>query len=187
LVSTRTRLPDKRAATEAGLDAALWHSDVVIVSGGVSVGPHDHIKPALVRLGVKEQFWGVALKPGKPTWFGTKEGKLVFGLPGNPVSAVVTFVLFAAPALRALQGAAPPHGSELKAVLGTSLALDPRRAQAIRVRLEHDPGRTIALPNGPQSSHIVSSLLGADGLALLDRGQGEIGAGEPVTVERLPN
>src|SRR5438067_5428263 len=104
------RLPDDRAATEAGLGEALEASDVVIVSGGVSVGPHDHVKPALATLGVEEIFWRVALQPGKPTWFGSREGKLVFGLPGNPVSAAVTFALFAVPALAALQGAAEEPG-----------------------------------------------------------------------------
>ncbi len=109
------RLPDDRAATEAGLADALEHADVVIVSGGVSVGPHDHVKPALAALGVEEIFWGVALQPGKPTWFGTRDGKLVFGLPGNPVSAAVTFALFARPALAALQGAGDGHADATRA------------------------------------------------------------------------
>ncbi len=99
------QLADDADATEAGLAHALERADVVLVSGGVSVGPHDHVKPALHRLGVTEIFWGVALQPGKPTWFGVKDGTLVFGLPGNPVSAVVTFSLFVAPALAALLGA----------------------------------------------------------------------------------
>ena len=99
------RLRDDRAATEQALGQALEQADVAIVSGGVSVGPHDHVKPALAALGVDEVFWGVSLQPGKPTWFGTAGDKLVFGLPGNPVSAFVTFSLFARPALFALQGA----------------------------------------------------------------------------------
>ena len=80
-------------------------ADVAIVCGGVSVGAHDHVRPALTALGVEERFWGVALKPGRPTWFGVREGGgLVFGLPGNPVSAIVTFLLFVRPALLALAG-----------------------------------------------------------------------------------
>ena len=70
---------------------------MLVLSGGVSVGPHDHVKPALDALGVEERFWRVALRPGKPTWFGTRGDTLVFGLPGNPVRAMVTFLLFAAP------------------------------------------------------------------------------------------
>ena len=110
LVDSRT-VPDDPAATRAALEAALDRADVVCASGGVSVGAHDHVKGALAELGVTERFWGVALKPGRPTWFGVAErptGRvLVFGLPGNPVSAMVTFHLFARPALRALQGADP--------------------------------------------------------------------------------
>ncbi len=99
------RLPDDRGATEAALREALAEADVLVISGGVSVGPHDHVKPALAALGAQERFWRVSLQPGGPTWFGTYGEKLVFGLPGNPVSAYVTFSLFAHPALTALQGA----------------------------------------------------------------------------------
>jgi molybdopterin molybdotransferase len=179
------RLRDDRAATEQGLGAALEHADVTIVSGGVSVGPHDHVKPALATLGVDEVFWGVALQPGKPTWFGTAEGKLVFGLPGNPVSAFVTFSLFAGPALGALQGAAEDHVLETEAVLGEPVRRNSDREQAIRVRLERRDGITVALPNGPQASHIITSLLGADALALIPSGAGEAPAGAPVRLEPL--
>jgi len=109
LAAPAQRLPDDQDATQAGIAAALANSDVVILSGGVSVGPHDHVKPALAALGVRERFWSVALQPGKPTWFGSlADGRLVFGLPGNPVSAVVTFSLFVAPALAGLQGPRRP-------------------------------------------------------------------------------
>ena len=96
---------DDPEATRAVLGEALQDADVLVLSGGVSVGPHDHVKPALADLGVRELLWRVALRPGKPTWLGERDGKLVFGLPGNPVSAYVTFLLFARPALNALQGA----------------------------------------------------------------------------------
>ena len=88
LAAPARRLPDDRGATERGIEEALQSSDVVIISGGVSVGPHDHVKPALAELGVEEVFWCVALQPGKPTWFGLlrsgPDQPLVFGLPGNP-------------------------------------------------------------------------------------------------------
>jgi molybdopterin molybdotransferase len=181
------RLPDDRAATEAGLSAALEHADVVIVSGGVSVGPHDHVKPALAELGVEQVFWRVALQPGKPTWFGRRGPVLVFGLPGNPVSAVVTFGLFVAPALAALQGRATEHLLVSEAVLGTSVRRNPDREQALRVRLERRDGRLVATPNGPQGSHIVTSLLGADALALVPAGEGQLDAGTAITLEPLPH
>ena len=104
-------VPDDAAATAAALEAALA-GDVLAVSGGVSVGPHDHVKPALQELGVEEIFWRVRLKPGKPLWFGRRGATLVFGLPGNPLSTVACFLLFVGPALRRLQGessAAPPY------------------------------------------------------------------------------
>jgi molybdopterin molybdotransferase len=197
------RLPDDRAATVRGIGEAVDKSDVVIITGGVSVGPHDHVKPALAELGVDEVFWSVALQPGKPTWFGYRTPAsgnaparpLVFGLPGNPVSAVVTFSLFVAPALAALQGGPaprPPHG---EAVLATSVRRNPRRDQAVRVRLElgraADPGAAAtgpaltAFPNGAQGSHILTSLLGADALAMIPMGDGELPAGTVVALEAL--
>ena len=102
----RHRAPTPSRPRATAIAAALEEADVLVLSGGVSVGPHDHVKPALHALGVDEVFWRVALRPGRPTWFGTRGDTLVFGLPGNPVSAMVTFMLFARPALGALQGAA---------------------------------------------------------------------------------
>jgi molybdopterin molybdotransferase len=181
------RLVDDRASTESGLATALDRADVVVVSGGISVGPHDHVKPALAALGVSQTFWGVALQPGKPTWFGVKDRQLVFGLPGNPVSAFVTFTLFVAPVLRALQGeATPPSWLDRGAELGVAVKRNPTREQALRVRLSGADGRTIAVPNGPQGSHIISSLLGADALALIPAGEGELPAGAHVLLHELP-
>jgi molybdopterin molybdotransferase len=179
------RLPDDRGATEAGLERALATSDVVVVSGGVSVGPHDHVKPALAALGVEEIFWGVSLQPGKPTWFGRAGETLVFGLPGNPVSAVVTFSLFVAPALAAMQGATPRPPVLTDALLATGVKRNPVREQAIRVLLERRDGIVYATPNGPQGSHIVSSLLGADALALIPPGEGRAEAGTRVALAEL--
>lgn len=185
LAEDSQRLPDRREETEAGLGAALARADVVVVCGGVSVGPHDHVKPALASLGVSERFWGVALQPGKPTWFGTLEQKLVFGLPGNPVSAFVTFSLFVRPALAALQGAVAPESIESDAELASAVRRNPAREQALRVRLERDGSRTLAIPNGPQGSHVVTSLLDADALALIPAGEGEMPAGSRVGLAPL--
>jgi molybdopterin molybdotransferase len=184
LLEPPEHLPDDRTATAAGLASALAADDVVIVCGGVSVGPHDHVKPALAELGVEEIFWGVALQPGKPTWFGTRGGTLVFGLPGNPVSAAVTFSLFAAPALAALQGAATQELAG-EAVLGQSVRRNRRREQALRVRLEHRDGTTVAVPNGAQDSHVITSLLGADALALIPPGEGSLEQGARVRLAAL--
>jgi molybdopterin molybdotransferase len=179
-------LPDDSQATEAGLRTALEEAEVVIVAGGVSVGPHDHVKPALARLGVTEVFWGVALQPGKPTWFGTFEDRLVFGLPGNPVSAAVTFSLFVAPAIAALQGAATTRTAPTHATLGEAVKQNPGREQAVRVRLEERDGRLVAVPNGPQGSHVITSLVGAEALALIPSGEDALPAGTVVTLKPLP-
>lgn len=182
VAGTAQRLIDDAAATEAGIAAALEGCDVLLITGGVSVGPHDHVKPALSAIGVHEVFWSVALQPGKPTWFGTlPDGRLVFGLPGNPVSAVVTFSLFVAPALAALQGTSPPQPPRAQAHLGTEVQRNPRRDQAIRVRLQDG----IVHPNRAQGSHILSSLLGADALAIIPMGDGTVPAGATVELEAL--
>ena len=183
-VVARQAVPDRPAATAAALDDALGAADLVVVSGGVSVGPHDHVKPALARLGVEQRFWRVALQPGKPTWFGARDGVLVLGLPGNPVSAMVTFLLFARPALRALQGLEPFAPRE-PARLAQSVAQSPQREQALRVRLEPTPDGLRAVLTGAQQSHILTSMLGADALAFVPRGERRLAAGDPVEIERL--
>ena len=177
-------VPDNLADTRSALAAALDAADVVCVTGGVSVGRHDHVKEALDDLGVEERFWGVALQPGKPTWFGVKERRLVFGLPGNPVSAMVTFQLFVRPALQALQGG-DPYPSRARAVLDVALARRPAREQAVRCRIdERDDGRH-ATPTKEQGSHVLTSMLGADALAFVPRGDGDVAAGEQVEIEFL--
>ena len=175
-----TQVRDDAAATRGAIERALDGADVLLLTGGVSVGPHDHVKPALAALGVEEVFWRVALRPGKPLWFGRRGAQLVFGLPGNPVSAMVCFMLFARPALAALQGApAPPPRA--RAVLGAPVARQRGRDEAVRVRL--DDGR--ALPTGQQGSHQLHSMLGADALAIVPRGDGEAPAGTEVEIERI--
>jgi molybdopterin molybdotransferase len=179
--ATASRVGDDRRATEDGIAAALDDADLLVLIGGVSVGPHDHVKPALEANAVDEVFWRVALRPGRPTWFGVRRsdpGTLVLGLPGNPVSAYVTFLLFARPALAALQGAAP------RTLLGTArlaqaIERHPDRDECVRVRIDESGAAT---PTGPQASHVLSSLLGADGLAVVPRGTGVLAAGSEVVI-----
>jgi molybdopterin molybdotransferase len=184
-VTSAEHVRDTAEATRDALAQALEEADVVIVSGGVSVGRHDHVKDALRELGVREAFWGVALQPGKPTWFGTRGGQLVFALPGNPVSAMVTFALFALPGLRGLEGEREP-GRLGQATLGAAVPRNPRREQAVRVRLEHRAEGLLAHPTGPQESHVTTSMLGADALALVPAGEGEAPAGTSLALESLP-
>lgn len=178
------RAGDSAAATRAALEQALSDAHVVCVSGGVSVGPHDHVKGALRDLGANQVFWGVSLRPGKPTWFGLLGGTLVFGLPGNPVSAMVTFQLFVRPALAALQGA-DPEPRRARALLDEPVARNPRREQAVRVRLRAGELGWHAVPTGQQGSHRLTSMVGAQALALIPPGEGCAEAGSSVELELL--
>jgi molybdopterin molybdotransferase len=197
VLASRTTVRDSAEDTRASLERALASADVVVVSGGVSVGPHDHVKGALADLGVEEHFWGVALQPGKPTWFGvrgthvaataapgTSDGVLVFGLPGNPVSAMVTFALFVRPVLTALQGG-DPSTMRTTATLDAEVPRRPNRDQAVRVTLSLTPDGWRAAPTGPQGSHILSSLTKADALALVLAGPEPAPVGETVEIEPL--
>jgi molybdopterin molybdotransferase len=177
------RVADDAAATRAAIEAALG-ADVVLISGGVSVGEHDHVKGALAELGVEERFWGVALKPGRPTWFGTRGGTLVFGLPGNPVSTMVTFLLLARPALIALAGGEPAR-RRTTARLGGDYEKAPGRTHAVRCRIEQDEDGWRVEPTGAQGSHILTSMLGADCLALIPAEAGPLQAGDRVEVELI--
>jgi molybdopterin molybdotransferase len=185
---------DDYRATVAELERAL-EADVVVVTGGVSVGPHDHVKPALAELGVDEVFWGVALRPGKPTYFGTfdKPGAsargsagsvLVFGLPGNPVSAMVTFHLFVRPALARMLGTTPRERHAV-ASFDADYAKHPGRAHVVRCKLEaRDDGWHVE-PTKDQGSHVLTSMLGAEAFAYLDVERGDVSAGERVEIEIL--
>ena len=164
-----------REALERGLD-----SDVLVTSGGVSVGPHDLVRRIAAELGVEEVFWGVAVKPGKPLSFGVRGSTLVFGLPGNPVSALVGSLLFLRPALLALQGladAGPPFewGETL-----TALHRNPHRDVFVRARRRLDGARTLLEPVSGQESHMIVRAASADALVHVPRGEVEIASGEQV-------
>ena len=183
-LASSSRAGDDLAATVRAFRHALDSADVLCISGGVSVGPHDHVKPALAELGFEELIWGVSLKPGKPFWFGVRDNQYAFGLPGNPVSAMVTFQLFVRPALRALQGGYP-GSARSTAVLDGPVGANPDRDQAVRCRLRIADDGWHAEPTGPQGSHVMSSMLGAGALALVPAGERDLAAGERVVIELL--
>ncbi len=154
-------VPDTLAATRAALERALTECDVVITTGGVSVGALDFVKAAWTELGGTVEFWRVAMKPGKPFAFGKRDGRSWFGLPGNPVSALVTFLLLARPALLKLQGATELMLPSHPAVLTQVLANRGDRRHFVRVRVD-ESGR--ARSAGTQASHFLSSAAAANGL-----------------------
>jgi molybdopterin molybdotransferase len=158
LPKTYPLVPDNLVATTSALETALSECDAVVTSGGASVGEHDFVKSAL---GGALEFWRVAVKPGKPFIFGVTGGKPVFGLPGNPVSAIVTFLLLVRPALLAMQGDAAPALPALPGELVEPLVNKGDRRHFMRMRLDAE-GRV--WPAGLQASHALGSLAAANGL-----------------------
>ena len=159
------------AAIERGLSA-----DVLVTSGGVSMGPHDLVRRVAAELGVVEIFWGVAVKPGKPLAFGVRGDTLVFGLPGNPVSSLVGALLFVRPALLARQGHARPRPSYLGGRLSAAIRRNPHRDEFVRARrLESIDGARLEPVSG-QESHMIVRAATADALVHVPRGEGEIPA-----------
>jgi len=148
------------------LAAALEH-DVVITSGGVSVGEFDFVKQVQDELGVERRFWGVATKPGKPLAFGTRGGTLVFGVPGNPVAAMVSFEMYVRPALLALQGRADLYRPYVFAAAEEPVKGSRERTEARRCRLLHRGRGWGFTTTGPQGSGILRSMALADGLAFV--------------------
>jgi molybdopterin molybdotransferase len=170
---------EHRRALERGLEA-----DVLVTTGGVSVGEHDLVRRIEAELGVEEVFWRVAVKPGKPVSFGVRADTLVFGLPGNPVSSLVGFELFVQPALLALQGATDPLPVLGSATLARSVRRNPARDEFLRARSSAGADGIVVEPLDGQESHMIARASGADVLVLAPAGDGEIAAGE--TVRFLP-
>jgi molybdopterin molybdotransferase len=169
---------DTLAGTRAALEAALQSCDVLVTSGGVSVGETDFIKDAFTQLGGALDFWKVAIRPGRPFAFGRCGGKFLFALPGNPVSAFVTFLLLVRPALRRWQGARDVALPARRGILAEPLANPGDRRHFVRVFVEADGATRSA---GAQASHSLASLAAANGLVDVPP-KTDFSAGAPVTV-----
>jgi molybdopterin molybdotransferase len=176
--------PDRPEEIAKSFRAALG-CDAVISSGGVSVGDRDWIKQVLVELGGRMRLWRVRMRPGAPLAFTCVGGKPVFGLPGNPVSTLVTFELFVRPALLAMMGHTRVYRAVDPARLDEDLTKPAGRAHFVRVTLERRDGALRARPTGDQSSGILLSMVRADGLACLAEETTRAAAGELVPVLRL--
>jgi molybdopterin molybdotransferase len=169
-----------REMLERGLAA-----DALVTSGGVSVGEHDLVRAAELELGVEEVFWRVAMKPGKPISFGVRGETLVFGLPGNPVSALVGCELFVKPALRALQGIADPLPRFEPGRLAVGLRRNEERDEFVRARSQVDGDELVLEPVTGQESHMIVRSAAADALVHIPRGNGELAAGSTARWLRL--
>jgi molybdopterin molybdotransferase len=161
---------DEPAATARAIESAL-SCDFVLTTGGVSAGAYDYVKEALDALGAETQFWRVAMKPGKPLVFARLRGRLVFGLPGNPVSCMVAFHLFVAPALRKAvgqrRGLLPPL---VNVRLAAPVASKGDRRTYLRARVTAHDGELVAEPMRAQGSGVLTSMAGANGLVVLEEG-----------------
>ena len=176
---------DDRAAMRTALESAFASADLVLSIGGVSVGDHDVVKPALADAGVALDFWKVAIKPGKPLAVGRLGAKRFLGLPGNPASALLTFVLFGAPLLRALQGDRAPLPPQWTARLSRDLTHGTGRLEFSRATLGHDERGLVAEPLAQQASGSIPSMAWADALVLLDAERAQFRAGDDVRVIRF--
>lgn len=159
--------------------------DVLLVSGGTSVGAHDYVRPAIEALGVRMLFWRVAMKPGHPVAFGKVGEKIIFGLPGNPVSSMVCFEEFVVPALRRMMGHARTHRRTVTARLTHDVKHQPGRTEFIRVLLAQEEGGYATTSTGAQGSGMLLSMARADGLAVLPAECSGLAAGCKVTVQLL--
>lgn len=166
---------DDEAELEKAVRRAVADHDALVTSGGVSVGDYDFVKAVLSRLGGVE-FWQVAIRPARPLAFGLVEGRPVFGLPGNPVSALVSFEELARPALRKMAGHSLLFRPEREVVSADELSGRGDLLVFLRVVVEGDTARLA----GGQDSNVLSAMAAANALALLPPGLGRVGPGEPV-------
>jgi molybdopterin molybdotransferase len=169
-----------REALARGLAA-----DVLVTSGGVSVGPHDLVRRIEAELGVEEVFWRVAIKPGKPISFGVRGATLVFGLPGNPVSSLVGCELLVKPALRAVQGLGDPLPRVERGVLAAALRRNDARDEFVRARSRVGRDGVVLEPLSGQESHMIARAAAADALVHVPRGEGVVASGSTVGWIRL--
>jgi molybdopterin molybdotransferase len=170
------RIKDHPTALANSVKAALRASDMLIVIGGVSMGDHDYVRTVLNRQGVRKIFWRVAQKPGKPLFFGKKngnKGKLVFGLPGNPASAFTCFYLYVYPALRRMAGFRNIHLTKRPLTLRNSITPDKKKWRLLKGKTDSGSGGMVSeMPK--QGSHMLTSLAEADSLIIVPPGeQGE--------------
>jgi molybdopterin molybdotransferase len=165
-----------REAVARGLEA-----DVLVTSGGVSVGVYDLVRATEASLGVEEVFWRVAVRPGKPVAFGVRGRTLVFGLPGNPVSSLVGFELFVRPALLALQGLADPKPAFRPGRLARAAQPVPGRDSLLRARARVEGDEVVLEPLSGQESHMIAHAATANSLVLVPQGEGELAIGTAVS------
>jgi molybdopterin molybdotransferase len=162
------------------MERALLGFDMLVTSGGASVGPHDLVRSTQAKLRVEEHFWGVAVKPGKPVAFGTRRDHLVFNLPGNPVSVLVTFELFVRPAVNVLLGLPDPLPEQRRGTLTAPVSRNPHRDEYVRATTARQADTVVVEPLSGRESHMIARAGRANALVVVEAGEGELQAGEAV-------
>lgn len=175
---------DDRKALMYAFDSNLGHADLIVATGGVSAGVYDLVREVLETLGDVQSF-KLAMKPGMPQVFGSIAGVPVFGLPGNPVSSFVSFEVFVRPAIRALQGRRDTTRPTVTARFTEEVTTPPHKRTFLRVRLQRTPEGWQATPTGSQGSHVITSVVRADGLADIPAEVTTLAAGDTATVHLL--
>ena len=184
-VSLLERVRDDKAEIEQALTRAAASSDLVIVCGGVSVGEHDYVKDVLAKLG-EMRFWQVSMKPGKPLVFGHIDSKPVFGLPGNPVSCMVTFDIFVRPAIQRMTGAEEGGLVVVSGILTDDVRHKPDRRDFVRAVTVWTEDGYSARPIPKHSSGMLSSMVEANSYAVIREGTGDAHAGDRVEIMLFP-
>lgn len=175
---------DTREDTLAKISKGFEY-DVVITIGGVSVGEYDFVNQVLKDLGAELKFWRIRQEPGKPLAFSVLKGKPVFGLPGNPVSAMVCFEEYVRPALLKMMGKTKLFRPEVSAVLDQDFKKEPGKIYFLRTKLERRNGTYFAKPTGPQGSGILRSMALADGIGIIPEESSLVKAGDKIRVQMI--
>ena len=171
---------DTRESFRAHL-AAAREADLLVTTAGISVGEHDFVRPVLEEMGATQKFWKLRMRPGAPVGFGLLGDVPWIGLPGNPVSTMVTFELFVRPAIRKMCGHALPFRRSVQATMAEAVALKPKLQHFLRAVLTDGPSGLEARLTGPQGSGILTSMVRANALLVIPEGQFDTPAGAPVT------
>jgi molybdopterin molybdotransferase len=162
-------------------------ADILITSAGASVGDRDLVREVLIELGMSQVFYGVDVRPGAPTTFGVKDGRLIFCLPGNPVASMVIFDELVRPAILKAMGYRRILRPWVRAVLQEDVYKKPGLVKFLRVRLESRGGTMLAFSSGDQSTGMLKTLIRADGLAMLPAERTSFAAGDEVDVHVISN
>ena len=177
-------IKDDKDSLKSFLSEALEVSDIIISSGGVSMGRYDYVRDVFIELGVKEHFWKVAQKPGKPLFFGTKENKLIFGLPGNPVSSFIGFMEWVWPVLITMMG--EKSEKSIYGILDEPFPRERTKHRFLFGRAKYKNGKLVCHPTNRIGSHMLTSALGANCILGSDPGDGPLNPGDLIRVNLLP-